>query len=100
MALDFDMEGMKELQILAEGMNYPVAIPIYTDWQKTQYQYLIARVRNTGFSSYDVCRWCITHQLQFKILYPMDKKTIFKHPYKFLKYLEMMSKLKSFSSKK
>lgn len=29
--LDLNKEKMRELHILSEGMNYPVAIPIYTD---------------------------------------------------------------------
>lgn len=28
---NFNKEGMKELHILSEGINFPVAIPIYTD---------------------------------------------------------------------
>ena len=55
--LNFTKEGMKELHILSEGINFPVAIPIYTDWQGTQFRYLLENVRTAGFSSYDICRW-------------------------------------------
>lgn len=92
-------EGMKELHILAEGMNYPVAIPIYTEWQGTQfqYQYLLDSVKSAGFSSYDICKWCITHKFKYCVLYPISRKTIFRNPYKYLKYLEMILRLKMFS---
>ena len=93
----FNKEGMKELHILAEGMNYPVAIPIYTDWQGTQFRYLLDSAGTAGYSSYDVCKWCITHQVKYCVLYPSSRKTIFRNPYKYLKYLEMMLKLKKFS---
>ncbi len=95
--LGFNKEGMKELHILAEGMNYPVVIPIYTDWQGTQFRYLLDSARTAGFSSYDVCKWCITHQFKYCVFYPPGRKTIFRNPYKYLKYLEMMLKLKKFS---
>ena len=35
--LNFTKEGMKQLHILSEGINFPVAIPVYTDWQETQF---------------------------------------------------------------
>lgn len=93
----FDKGGMKELHILSEGMNYPVAIPIYTDWQKTQFQYLLDSIRNAGFGSYDICKWCISHKFKYCVAYPLDRTAIFRSPYKYLKYLEMMIKLKKFS---
>lgn len=45
---------MKELHILSEGINFPVAIPIYTDWQGTQIRYLLENVRTAGFGSYAI----------------------------------------------
>ena len=94
---NFNKEGMKELHILSEGMNFPVAIPIYTDWQRTQIQYLLENVRTAGFSSYDICRWCIAHKFQYGVVYPLSRQAVFKNPYKYLKYLEMMLKLRKFS---
>ena len=95
--LDFNKQGMKELHILSEGMNYPVAIHIYTDWQETQFQYLLDSIRTAGLSSYDICKWCIAHKFKYRVVYPLDRKTIFRNPYKYLKYLEMIIKLKMFS---
>lgn len=93
----FDKEGMKELHILAEGMNYPVAVPVYTDWQKTQLKYLLDSVKTAGFNSFDICKWCITHKFKYCVLYPLDRKTVFRNPYKYLKYLELMLKIRKFS---
>lgn len=97
--LNFTKEGMKQLHILSEGINFPVAIPIYTDWQGTQFRYLLENVRTAGFSSYDICRWCITHKFKYSVVYPLCRKALFKNPYKYLKYLEMMLKLKKFSKR-
>lgn len=94
---NFSKDGMKELHILAEGMNFPVAIPVYTDWQGTQVRYLLNSIRASGLNSYDVCRWCIAHKFMYSVVYPLDTKTIFRNPYKYLKYLEMMLKLRKLS---
>ena len=99
MTFDFNKEGMKELHILSEGMNYPVAVPIYTDWQEMQFQYLLDSIRTAGLSSYDICKWCIAHKFKYCVVYPLGRKTIFNNPYKYLKYLEMVIKLKTFSSR-
>lgn len=32
--LNFKEEGMKELHLLTEGINFPIAVPIYSDWEK------------------------------------------------------------------
>ena len=95
--LNFTKEGMKQLHILSEGINFPVAIPIYTDWQRTQIQYLLENVRTTRFGSYDICRWCIAHKFKYGVVYPLSRQAVFKNPYKYLKYLEMMLKLRKFS---
>lgn len=97
--LNFNKEKMRELHILSEGINYPVAIPIYTDWQRTQFQYLLDSIRTARLGSYDICKWCITHKFKYSVLYPLSRKTIFRNPYKYLKYLEMMLRLRKLSIK-
>lgn len=95
--LGFDKEGIKELHILSEGMNYLVAIPIYTDCQGTQFRYLLDSIRTSRFGSNDIYRWCITHKFQYSVVYPLSRQAVFRNPYKYLKYLEMMLKIKKFS---
>ncbi len=87
--LSFKEEGMKELHFLTEQLNFPIAIPIYNDWEKTQFQYLLNNIKSTRFNSYEICKWCISHQLTYEILYPLRKSSILKHPYKYYKYLQM-----------
>mgnify|MGYP001024784118 FL=1 len=36
--LNFKEEGMKELHLLTEGINFPIAVPIYSEWEKTQFE--------------------------------------------------------------
>lgn len=95
--IKFKQERLRELHFLTEGINFPIAIPIYDDWQKTQFQYLLENIKSTKFTSYDICCWCIAHKLQYQIIYPIRKISILKNPYKFFKYIQMCMKLKKFS---
>ena len=94
---NFNQEGLKELHFLTEEINFPIAVPIYDDWQKTQFQYLLSNIKTTTFTSYDICKWCIVHNLQYQIIYPIKKISILKNPYKYYKYIQMCIKLKKIS---
>lgn len=95
--LSLKLDGMKQLHIIAENINYPVAIPAYNDWQEIQIQYLLENIKSVRFSSYDICKWCMVHGLQYGFAYPLCKEVIFKNPYKYIKFLEMKVKLKRFA---
>lgn len=95
--LKFQKEGLKEVHLLTEQINFPVAIAVYNDWEKIQVQYLLANIKSTRFTSYSICRWCIVHKIQYQILYPIRKISILKNPYKYYKYLQMRMKLRKFS---
>lgn len=92
--LNFKQEGLKELHFMTERLNFPIAIPVYTDWEKTLLQYLQNNVKSTRCTSYDICKWCITHKLPYEILYPLSKSAILKNLYKYYKYLQMKFRLK------
>ena len=93
--LKFNADGLKELHFFTENINFPIAIAIYDEWQKTQCSYLLANIQ--GFSSEQICIWCITHHIEYQILYPLSKLIIFKNPYKFYGYLLMKYRLKRYS---
>lgn len=83
-------DNLKEVHIYKENLNFPVIIFICNEWEKTQLAYLDPKVHN----SESLCRWCISHQIQYQILYPIKKSTIIKNPYKYFKYLEMKARLR------
>lgn len=95
--LNFNKEGMKELHVLSKGLSYPVVVSVYTEWQATQLKYLLDSIRTSGLDSYDICKWCITHKFEYRVAWPLSRKTIFRSPYKYLKYMEMILRLKMFS---
>lgn len=94
--LNFKEEGMQELHFLTDSLNFPIVIPIYSEWERTQFQYLQNNIKSSRFTSYDICKWCIAHHLAYEILYPLRKSVIFKNPYKYYKYLQMKFYLKKY----
>lgn len=95
--IQFKQEGLKEIHFLTERINFPIVIPIYSDWEKTQFEYLLCNIESKKFTSYDICKWCITHNLQYQIMYPIKKVSVLKNPYKYFKYIQMTIKLKKIS---
>lgn len=91
--INFNPEGMKGLHFYIEGLNFPVAVGTYSDWEEVQVSYLSSNIKNGGFNSEAICQWCISHQIQYRIVYPINKSTIFKNPYKYFKFLQLKRKL-------
>lgn len=93
MTLNFEKEGMKSVHFFTTNLNYPIAMASYSDWDTIQINCLTSNFKEAGFTSETLCRWCINHNIQYRIVYPLNKKAILKHPYKYLKYLELKKKL-------
>ena len=91
--INFNPEGMKGLHFYIEGLNFPIAIGTYSDWEEVQVSYLSSNIKNGGFNSEAICRWCKSHQIQYRIVYPVKKSSIWKNPYKYYKYLQLKRKL-------
>lgn len=91
--INFDPDGMKGLHFYTEGLNFPIAIGTYSDWEEAQVSYLSSNIKNGGFNTEAVCRWCISHQIQYRIIYPIRKRSILKNPYKYYKFLQLKRKL-------
>lgn len=92
--LDFKEENLKGLYFYMNGLNFPVALATYSEWEETQVSYLSNNVKSEGFNTESLCRWCISHNIQYRIVYPIKKSSIFKNPYKYLKFLQLKRKLK------
>lgn len=91
--LKFEPNNLKALHFFTEGLNYPVAIAAYSDWQENQLSYLVSNFQSKQFTTESVCRWCMSHNLQFQIIYPISKISIIKNPYKFFKFLQLKYRL-------
>lgn len=93
--INFVPEGMKGLHFYMEGLNFPVVLATYSEWEETQVSYLTDNIKSERWDTIDVCRWCINHQIQYKMVYLVSKKNVIKHPYKHYKYLRLKHKIKN-----
>ena len=92
--LKFPKENLISLHFFVDQLNFPVVAASYTEWEEQQIVYLEGNYKSLKYNTESICRWCINHNIQYQILYPIDKRSAIKHPYKFLKYLELKRKLK------
>ena len=44
--INFNPEGMKGLHFYIEGLNFPIAIGTYSDWEEVQVSYLSSNIKN------------------------------------------------------
>lgn len=91
--INLEPEGMKSLHFYVEGLNYPVAVGIYSDWQETQLSFFVQQMKKHPMNTEDICRWCISHNIPYQIVYPINRKVIIKHPYKYYKFLQLKKRL-------
>lgn len=82
-------EGIKNLHFMMKGMEFPVVIGTYSEWEDQQVSYLLENQKNAYLSIQDICQWCIRHNILFQVLYPIHKRNILKHPYKYYRYLKL-----------
>ncbi len=91
--LKFNPENLKALHFFTEGLNYPIAIAAYSDWQEVQLLYLDHNFHKEHFTTEKLCKWCLSNNLPFQIVYPISKKSIIKNPYKYFKFIQLKHKL-------
>ena len=84
--------NLKELHIFKDNLNFPIAIYIVNDWENAQLSYLDIAKHN----SESLCKWCINHHIQYQILYPIQKMSIIKNPYKYFKFMQMQARLRNY----
>lgn len=93
MKLNFSKVNLQSVNFFVEGINFPVAIASYSEWEEVQINYLQKQIQVGKFTTENLCTWCIRHQIQFRILYPIKKSTLLKNPYKTFKFLQLKWKL-------
>ena len=91
--IDLSPIGMKGLHFYVEGLNFPVVVGTYSEWEETQVSYLSVNIKNESFNTETICRWCMNHHVQYRIIYPIDKKSVIMHPYKYYKFLQLKRNL-------
>lgn len=90
--LNFDTDSIIGLHFFTENLNFPIAIATYSAWEEQQVNYLKHSVHL--MTSKDICLWCKHHRISCQIIYPISRKQIFKHPFKYVMYLKLKKQFK------
>lgn len=93
--INFNPDGLRGLHFFVEGLNFPIVIGTYSNWEETQVSYLANNIKKSSWDTEDVCRWCMSHQIQYQIVYPIRKRSVVRYPYKYYKFLQLKQELKS-----
>ena len=92
--IDFNPNGLRKLYFFTENLNYPVVIALYSEQEEARASYLLCNIQSGIFNSESICKWCIAHHIQYRIIYPLKKVSILKNPYKYYKFIQLKRKLK------
>lgn len=87
-------DNLQGLYFFVEGLNFPVVAASYNSWERQQLTFLETNLSSTCFNTEAVCQWCINHNIQYQILYPLRKIDILKNPYKYYRFIRLKKKLK------
>lgn len=90
---DFDQEITDKWHFFAGGMTFPVIVVTNSDWEEQQLSYLKRNFQEGGFTTKNICQWCMRHQMKYQIFYPPSIGYILRHPYMFIKYLQLKKEL-------
>ena len=81
-------ETLTGIHFYTSNLEFPMAIAERGDWDRTQLSYLNPAIQSTE----SMIRWCKAHHMDWAILYPLSKSAAFKHPFKYLRYLNLIHK--------
>ena len=91
--LKFKKDNLKSVNFFTKGIQFPVAIAAYSEWEEQQISYMCKNYNELKMNTEDICKWCITHGITYQMMYPLCMTDIVKYPIKFYKYVNMRQRL-------
>ena len=81
-------DNVKAIHVFQKNICFPVFLYACTEWEDIQIAYLYQNIANGKFTTLRICKWCISHHINYQIYFPKNKfKLLFKDPGRFLCYL-------------
>ena len=87
-------ENVESIHFFTKDLCFPVAVYSRSKEERTKIEYMKRSFDTAGHTTGSLCIWCIRHQVEFQIMYPIRKVTVVKNPYKALKYLLLRKRLR------
>lgn len=92
----FKEPGLKGIHFFIKGLKFPIAIAHYTPKEAYEISLLESNLRKGRMTSEEICQWCISHQINYKVLYPIRFRNVLRNPRKAVEYLNMKVRLKNY----
>lgn len=83
-------KDVKSMNFFTENMLFPIVVYATSEQEEQYLEYL----KSVNHSSESLCKWCISHEMSYQIMYPLSKMEIIKHPLKYFLLLKIKKKLK------
>ena len=96
--LGFQEEGLKGLHFYVKGLEFPVVAAEYSERDTMLFQYLDVNVKKSLMDSEEICRWCISHKVYFRVLYGIRLSHVFRYLGKTWRFLKMRGRLKKYAA--
>lgn len=90
------IHSIKELHLFVEGMTYPVAVFIRTDRDKLQIRWLEKNISELNLDVENLCQWCISHRIQYRLFYPRLRMGLIKTINQFMCFKRLQKRLEQY----
>ena len=87
-------DGLLSLHFFAENIMFPVVVAAYNENEQINISYLEHNIQHSRINTIELCRWCETHNMLYQIMYPLSRRQIYRHPYKYFIYQKIRHELK------
>lgn len=93
--LKFKEDNLTGLHFFTENLEFPVVAASYDERDKQRLSWLEGNFRSMDYdyTTENICKWCISNDIEFQIIYPCGIRNIVRNPCRYLAYLRLKRKL-------
>lgn len=66
--LNFDPEGLMKIHFFTDGLEYPIAIAVYSEKEEELLRNMEEMFPTSGFTTMDIVEWCNENELEYVML--------------------------------
>lgn len=82
------VEDFRDMRVFIDPSSFPVVVYIRNEWEATELSY----VKPEQHDSESLCKWCKTHRINYRILFPISIRHFLKHPFAYYRYCRMLAR--------
>jgi hypothetical protein len=83
------IDRIKDMHIFIDPKSFPVAVFTHDEWEARELSYVKPEEHNTE----SLCRWCINHNIEYRLLYPLSITHFLRNPGVYYRYGRLKARL-------